>query len=116
NAKDLKSVQQYAEKEMLAIERYPDIRFSSSQIRALGGDRFEVRGMLTIRDTSKPSVIDVTMQPSSGDGVMLRGAATVRLTDYGLKPPKALLGAIGTKDEMEFSFTLQAIERAAAGL
>ena len=39
---------------------------------------------------------------------MFEGAATVRLTDYQLKPPSALLGAIGTKNEMTVSFTLKA--------
>jgi len=111
NAKDLKSVRQYAEKEMLAVERYPEILFSSSQVRSLGGDRFEVRGMLTIRGLAKPSVIDVTIQHTAGDALTFRGTATVRLTDYGLKPPKAILGAVGTKDEMEFSFTLEGVGR-----
>jgi hypothetical protein len=29
------------------------------------------------------------------------------VTDYGLKQPKALLGTVGTKNEMEFSFSLE---------
>ena len=32
----------------------------------------------------------------------------VKLTNYGLKPPKAALGLIGTKDEMDFTFSLTA--------
>jgi hypothetical protein len=36
------------------------------------------------------------------------GSATVRITDFGLKPPSAALGVIGTKDEMTFSFVLRA--------
>jgi hypothetical protein len=35
-------------------------------------------------------------------------ASHIELTlDYGLKPPSALLGTIGTKNEMEFSFSLE---------
>jgi hypothetical protein len=35
------------------------------------------------------------------------------MTDYGLKPPKAALGAIGTKDEMRLDFVLQGLRPAA---
>jgi hypothetical protein len=43
----------------------------------------------------------------SDEVLMFRGTARVLLTDYGLKPPAAPLGAIGTKNEMEFSFSLE---------
>ena len=35
-----------------------------------------------------------------------RGDARIRLTDYGLKPPTAALGLVGTKDDMDFNFVL----------
>jgi hypothetical protein len=38
----------------------------------------------------------------------LTGSAKIRLTDYKLKPPSAILGAIGTKDEMTLNFTISA--------
>jgi polyisoprenoid-binding protein YceI len=106
-AKDLKSVQEYAVNDMLAAERYPEIRFTSSEIRAIRETRFEVRGMLAIRGIAKPSTIDVTLHPDSRNVLTFRGSSIVRLSDYGLKPPKAALGTIGTKNEMEFTFTLQ---------
>jgi polyisoprenoid-binding protein YceI len=108
NSKDLKSVQDYAINDMLAADRYPEIYFTSSEIRRLGTDHFEVRGTLTIRGTGRPSIVDVTLQENSGKSFVFRGTSTIRLTDYGLKPPKALLGTIGTKNEMEFAFTLEA--------
>ena len=39
---------------------------------------------------------------------MLEGTALIRLTDYGLKPPTAAPGAIGTKNEMSFHFIVTA--------
>jgi hypothetical protein len=45
---------------------------------------------------------------SRGTELLLSGTATVRMTDYGLKPPTAALGTIGTKPEMAFAFTLVA--------
>jgi hypothetical protein len=37
----------------------------------------------------------------------LEGGATIKMTDYGLKPPAAALGTIGTKDEMRIEFRIR---------
>lgn len=101
SAKDFKSVEEYALKDMLAAEKYPDIAFSSTAVRATDSAHFEVRGTLTIRGIAKPAVLSVGLSEKR-----FQGEATVRLTDYGLKPPKAALGLVGTEDEMKFSFRL----------
>jgi polyisoprenoid-binding protein YceI len=106
STKELKTVQQYALNEMLAASRYPKLLFVSSDMRQIAESHFEVRGTLTIRGIAKPATVDVTLQESD-EVLMFRGSARVLLTDYGLKPPTALLGAIGTKNELEFSFSLE---------
>ena len=103
SAKDFKSVEEYALKDMLAAEKYPDIIFSSTAVRATDSTHFEVRGILTIRGIAKPVVLSVGLNEKR-----FQGEATVRLTDYGLKPPKAALGLVGTEDEMKFSFLIAA--------
>lgn len=103
SAKDFKSVEEYALKDMLAAEKYPDIIFSSTAVRATDSTHFEVRGTLTIRDIAKPVVLSVGLNEKR-----FQGEATVRLTDFGLKPPKAALGLVGTEDEMKFSFLIAA--------
>lgn len=100
--KDLKSVQEYALKDMLTAEKYPDIAFTSTAVRATDSTHFEVRGTLTIRGIAKPSVLNVGLDSQK----RFQGDATIRLTDYGLKPPKAALGLVGTENEMKFSFSL----------
>jgi len=106
SAKDLKTVQEYALNEMLAASRYPRLLFVSSDMRQIAESHFEVRGTLTIRGIAKPATVNVALQEFD-EVLMFRGTARVLLTDYGLKPPTALLGAIGTKNEMEFSFSLE---------
>jgi len=86
--------------------RYPRLLFVSSDMRQIAESHFQVRGTLTIRSIAKPATVDVTLQESD-EVLMFRGTARVLLTDYGLKPPTTLLGAIGTKNEMEFSFSLE---------
>jgi hypothetical protein len=48
----------------------------------------------------------VEVEQREGTVIAVSGRATVRLHDYGIKPPKAALGAIGTKDEVIIEFRL----------
>jgi polyisoprenoid-binding protein YceI len=107
SSKDLKSVQEYALHDMLAADQFPEIRFTSSEIHPVGGNHFEVRGILKVRGIAKPASVDVILEKESEGMLTFRGNATIRLTEYGLKPPKALLGTIGTKNEMEFAFSIE---------
>lgn len=103
--KDFRSVQQYALKDMLAAERFPEITFRSTQIRSVERG-FAVTGTLTIQGVAKAVVINVTLGSRSDSGLAIQGVAKLRLTAYGLKPPSAGLGTVGTRDEMEFSVSL----------
>ena len=101
SAKDFKSVEEYALKDMLAADKYPEITFTSTTVRATDRMHFEVRGTLTIRGISKPATLSVALLDKR-----FQGEAVIRLTDYGLKPPKAALGLVGTENEMKFSFSV----------
>ena len=105
---DFQEVQRYALEEMLDAKRYPEIRFESQEIVAIDAAHFKVAGTLTIRGLGKPSIVDVTLAPEAEGALRIEGSAVVKLTNYGLKPPKAALGLIGTKDEMDFTFALTA--------
>jgi polyisoprenoid-binding protein YceI len=104
SAGDLKKIMETTFDDMLAVKKYPSMTFSSSTIRPLGGDNYEASGTLTIRDLAKPVTVMVHLDPQ----LRLTGSAKIRLTDYKLKPPSAILGAIGTKDEMTLNFTISA--------
>jgi polyisoprenoid-binding protein YceI len=102
SAKDLRKIQEFALKDMLAAEKYPSITFKSASVAPKAADAFDVHGTLTIRGIAKPAVVAVIRKP----GGKFEGAATVKHSDYGLKPSRAALGTIGTKDEMTVSFLL----------
>ena len=109
SAKDFQKVQEFARKDMLNAERYPSMTFDSSSISAAAGGGFEVKGTLTIRNVAKPAAIRVKLDPLPDGTLRFIGESKIKLTDYGLKPPSAALGTIGTKDEMDVKFTLVAI-------
>jgi polyisoprenoid-binding protein YceI len=108
SANDLRKIQDVATKDMLDVEHHPKMTFTSLAIRPADAGMFEVRGNLTIRGVTKPVVVTVSVTARAGGVLAIEGRAPVRLTDYGLKPPSAAFGTIGTKDEMTFSFNLAA--------
>jgi polyisoprenoid-binding protein YceI len=108
SAKDLAKVVQEAKGIILDIERHPVITFRSLEMRSVGADRFEVDGKLTIRGRSEASRVLLTMKRTSADELRFDGESVVTLKTYGIKPPSAAFGAVGTKNEMDLSFRLVA--------
>jgi polyisoprenoid-binding protein YceI len=97
-----------AARKTMGADRYPEIRFRSTAIQARSGNEYEVRGMLTIRDRTEPVVLRVTAAPME-DRLRLTGSGPVKLSDFGLKPPRgAVFLFIGTKDEMTVQFDVVA--------
>jgi polyisoprenoid-binding protein YceI len=102
--KDFKSVQEYALKDMLNAAKFPSITFESTAVRAGAGGSFDVDGMLTLRGIAKPATLNVRIE--SAPHPKFTGTAQIRLSSYGIKPPTAGMGTVGTKDEMDFSFSV----------
>ena len=92
---------------VLHVDKYPTIEFQSTGITAQGPDTFLVNGDLTVRGMPKPVTVTVTRK-LTGKMVTYEGASTFLMTNYGIKPPTAALGAIGTKPEVVVSFTITA--------
>ncbi len=112
SANQAKSIREEAAgKNGLDVIKYPQIRFVASSI-AKSGEAFTVQGTLTIRGIDKPVTVNVSMKPEPAGGELrFEGKAEVKLKDYGIKPPTAALGAVGTKNEMAVSFLLIAAPR-----
>ena len=108
SANDFKKIEKEAFEKMMAVDRYPQLTFVSRNIRSEEAGRYQMEGDLTIRETPKPVMLEVTLKPQSGGVLLVEGQATVKLKDYGLKPPSAALGLIGTQNEMTVAFTLRA--------
>lgn len=102
SAKDAKKIANYAQMDMMDSAKYPLLKFVSTAIASRGNGLYEVQGNLTIRNITQPVLVTVTEK--SG---VCAGKAIVKLSDFKLKPVSALLGAIGTKNEMTVSFLLR---------
>jgi polyisoprenoid-binding protein YceI len=76
------------------LKRTP-IDFRSTEVER-NGDRMHVRGELTLMGRTRAQTFDLRL-----DGGRVTGAATVKQTDFGMKPYTALFGALKVADEVE---------------
>ena len=90
---DRREIEQNIDDEVLG--RHP-IEFRSSSMEG-DGERLRVRGDLTFAKRSQPVEFDLRL---GADGA-IGGSATLKQSDWGIKPYTALFGALKVADEVE---------------
>lgn len=63
--------------------QFPQARFVSSAVKALGGGRFEAAGKLTIKGVTKDVVMPFTVKPEGG-ATVFDGAVPIRRLDFNI--------------------------------
>ncbi len=97
-------------------ETYPKISFKSNLIEAKGAGEYNIKGDLTIRDSSQPVTFNATIAESLTDPWGLtRAAANVQgklnRKDWGLTWNQVLeAGALLVGEEVSFDFDVQATQ------
>lgn len=94
----------------LNAEEFPEIRYVLSNYNVTPGvstvDSFaaETAGELTV--AGKTIRVEIPISAKRLDGGAARGEGSVKLmmTDFGIKPPTALLGTLRTKNQIEVAF------------
>ncbi len=77
--------QTLAGNDFFAATRWPTARFEADRFVALGGDRYEARGRLTIRDVTREVRLPFRFQPAAGDTAAgMIGGTTIRRLDFGV--------------------------------
>lgn len=62
---------------------YPKALFTSSQIRALGSNRYEMRGTLTLKGKSRDMIVPVTFSPGK-NAASFDGAFILKRLEFGI--------------------------------
>src|ERR1700722_1151161 len=86
--------------EVLDSERHQEIVFKSTVAEPAGQGRWTLRGNLTLCGQTRPVTVQVTLK----DG-HYTGEATVKQTDFGIKPPGK--AGVRAKDEAKIEFDVQ---------
>jgi polyisoprenoid-binding protein YceI len=103
------AVSRQAREKALGSNNGSEIRFSSSQISPKPLRGYAVQGMLDVGNATHTVTVNVALTAMRNDRLQIDGDATLRLSDFGIKPPKSLFGLIGTKDEALIRLLLWAI-------
>lgn len=101
--RDQAKIQETMQREVLEVERYPEILFRSTTVTATGSQSWNVIGTLSLHGVSKPVAVKVRRE-----GEAYTGSARVRQTDFGIKPVSAGGGAVKVKDELDITFKVYA--------
>jgi polyisoprenoid-binding protein YceI len=106
--KDLAKIEAEARGKMMQADRHQELVFRSRSIRQQDDGTFEVAGDLTIRGAAKPAVVRVEMHRAGDGELRFSGESSINMTDWGLKPPSAALGTVGTNELMQLRFEVLA--------
>jgi polyisoprenoid-binding protein YceI len=86
---------------VLNVERYPEIRFTSSRVESLGAQRYRVTGKLELHGDSRELTFEVTGGPEQ-----YRGKTRLKQTEFGIEPVTIAGGTVKVKDELEMEFNI----------
>ena len=93
----------------LDTKKNPDIKFTLDRVKSIEkkGDHFLINaeGKVTIAGQTKTMAIQSKAYPE-GKGLRVTGNKTFKMTEFGVKPPTALMGTIKTGDEITVSYNI----------
>lgn len=92
----------------LKAKTHPEIRFEMTEAtpRTAGGNTFvlEAKGKLTIAGVTRDVAFDVQGSRNADGKYTLAGQAPIRMSQFGIKPPTAMMGTIRTGDDVKVTF------------
>lgn len=94
----------------LMAEEHPQILFALDDADAEDG-ALTVSGQLTIAGTTNPITFPATVERLDGGRLRFTGETRLAMTEYGMKPPTAMFGALHTGDEVTIRFDAVAAPR-----
>lgn len=93
---------------VLDVEKYPEIRFTSSRVESLGAQRYRVTGKLELHGSSRELNFEVTGGPEQ-----YQGKTRLKQTEFGIEPVAVAGGTVKVKNELEIEFNVFGPELAA---
>ncbi len=95
--------------ETLKADKFPNITYSVTKIGSVQQNGNEttivLNGNLNIGGTSKPTDLSVKMKLLPNGDIELKGTRKILMSNYGIKPPSFMLGALKVGDEVSLDFS-----------
>jgi polyisoprenoid-binding protein YceI len=77
--------------EILAVDDHEKITFSSNRISRVSSTRFQLEGNLNLRGRATPVLFEAVVIQNGNERLEIDGTAQLRMSDYGIDRPTALL-------------------------
>lgn len=94
-------------RESLMAAKHKEIRYELKSATALAANMVRTRGDLTVAGTTRTIDMDVTVSRPSTNALIATGQVAINMRDYGIDPPRAMLGAIRTGENVTVAFQWQ---------
>jgi hypothetical protein len=102
DAKTQAQIQKDMQELTLESSKYPEISFRSSSVVKSGDGQWKVDGRLTLHGVTKMVHVEVKR---SGDAYA--GRASIKQTDFGIKPVSVAGGVVKVKNELDIEFQIR---------
>ncbi len=110
--KDRAEIERTMREQVLEVETYPEILFSSANISAsrLAEGRYRVRiiGDLTLHGVTQKNIWISAETKLEDSSLRTQGEFSLKQTDFGIKPFSAVGGTIKLRNELRFTFDIAA--------
>jgi hypothetical protein len=94
----------------LKADKFGTITFTSTSAVIVPGqgNQFQVKstGTMTIAGVGRPVVLIVACQVNADGSIACNGSQQLKMTDYQIKPPSFMLGALKTGDLLNINYSL----------
>jgi polyisoprenoid-binding protein YceI len=100
------------------MEKYPEITFSSTEVKRVDDTTFDVTGDLTVKETTKPITVRFeytgsAVDPFGNHRIGLEGSATINRKDWGVNWNAVMeAGGLLVSEKVELEFEVSAIKNA----
>jgi polyisoprenoid-binding protein YceI len=88
--------------QVLDVKNYPAIAFTSEKIDETDSTHWTITGTLTLHGQSRRIAFTV----HRGDATHFDGSATIRQTDFGIRPIRIAGGTVAVKDDVRVDFQI----------
>jgi len=99
----------------LKAETHPDITFVFKSVKTYKNlkDTFsgEITGILSIAGKSKNITLPFSGKVQPSGVVNVKGIVQLKMTDFGVNPPTAMLGALKTGDDIKINYDFQFLKQ-----
>lgn len=85
---------------------HPTITFKTTGALRQAAGALRIKGDLTIAGVTRPVEFSATSERWSEESLTVKASYSLKMSDFGIDPPRAMLGTIRTGDEVTIAFNI----------